>query len=93
MSYFARRTSGVGPDDYTRWKNNFGESLGSDSTAPGSAGGLTAPIAEPATTYLLALGLLITPILRGSRGPLPNNCQRKRQICCYLDRAQLQSES
>jgi len=50
-------TPGVGPDDYTRWKNNFGQSSGTGSGA-GATGSTAAnaSVPEPATVGLL-LGL------------------------------------
>ena len=66
-------TAGVGPDDYTRWKTHFGESIGSGngSAATGSASAL-ATVPEPAAALLLALGLLVAPILRCRRSTSPN---------------------
>ncbi len=77
-------------DDYAIWKTNFGQSSGSGSAAQ-AAGSTSTVVPEPATALLLAFGLFVAPILLCCRGPLLNNCQRQRQICCYLEGARLQS--
>ena len=45
-------TAGVGPDDYDRWKANFGQTLGS-----GLGTGATAAVPEPTTLVLLMLAV------------------------------------
>jgi hypothetical protein len=63
-------TAGVDADDYTRWKNNFGNSAGGGSSAPGSAGGIVASIPEPSAHFLL-LTLSVAAIhVRRHRAPL-----------------------
>jgi hypothetical protein len=47
-------TPGVGPDDYDRWKTNFGQSTGSGSDE-------FAPVPEPMALWLIALALLFCP--------------------------------
>jgi uncharacterized protein YkwD len=44
-------TTGVGPDDYTRWRSRFG------NTGPGSGAGLSAAIPEPRTIAMLFLAI------------------------------------
>lgn len=44
-------TPGVGMDDYTRWKNSFGQSAGSGATAQG--------VPEPASAALLAMAAVL----------------------------------
>ena len=56
-------TAGVGPDDYTRWVNNFGQSLGSGSgaasdLAPGDSPGAKYAVPEPSN-----LGLLLAMVI------------------------------
>jgi uncharacterized protein YjbI with pentapeptide repeats len=54
-------TPGVGPDDYTRWKNNFGQTnLGSGS----GAASVSATVAEPATLLQLVPVLAVCCLRR-----------------------------
>jgi hypothetical protein len=46
----------VDSSDYDVWRANFGNTAGSGSTAPGSAGGFSAAVPEPAACILLGIG-------------------------------------
>jgi hypothetical protein len=46
-------TPGVGPDDYARWKSNYGQTAGSGSTA-----GLNPAVPEPTTVLLFVTAML-----------------------------------
>jgi fibronectin-binding autotransporter adhesin len=66
-------TAGVGPDDYTRWKNNFGNQAGSGSLSlvgtrdGGSSSGKLVPVPEPvSSTQLLLLTSAFLAIRRRS---------------------------
>jgi hypothetical protein len=50
---------GVGPDDYDRWKDHFGESAGS-----GASASVDAAVPEPATLVLFAGALLVLRLRR-----------------------------
>jgi T5SS/PEP-CTERM-associated repeat protein len=63
-------TAGVGPDDYTRWKNNFGNSAGSGSSAHSSAGGNVASVPEPSAHFLLLILSLAAIHVRRYREPV-----------------------
>jgi len=51
-------TPGVGPDDYTRWKNNFG------ATSAGSGSLSNATVPEPSTALLAAISLAALAAVR-----------------------------
>ena len=46
-------TAGVGPDDNTRWKTNFGQTVGS-----GAGADVNAAVPEPATVAILFVAML-----------------------------------
>ena len=45
--------------DYDTWRANFGATVGNGTAAPGSAGGSSAAVPEPATWALLAAAALV----------------------------------
>lgn len=63
-------TAGVGPDDYTRWKNNFGNSAGSGSSARSSTEGNVASVPEPSAHFLLLILSLAAIHVRRHREPI-----------------------
>jgi hypothetical protein len=56
-------TPGVGPDDYTRWRANFGRTAGSGSGATGFA----SAVPEPTNALLALTAILIANFLRRPR--------------------------
>jgi hypothetical protein len=60
-------TPGDGPDDYDRWKTNFGQTGGAGSRA---AGAIIA-VPEPTTALLLVVGLIFAPALLRRRSTSP----------------------